>query len=629
MPRDTSRPKSQWSVPEDRLGKVEIGTEREEGYAGAHCLTVDEAERIVENLEEFELQDVGSQRWLEQHGQVEKLNQQAHASARDKSDEYVLEAFLTFDKLGTLIYDLILIEAWRERVYPLLVDHLVGGGENEATRSRAMRAYFVLYHEATVVNLLECLCYHAHAVGAVKDASLDLTDYCARRLAALHSRAKAFRELNPARNPKEKPADFANKLKERTAKEELDEQALQIEFTVSVSCVALVRMLVEHVGELTVAAVSRIVDKHDFLLSVIPLIEHPPWTRARQDQDGKRVWQKLDNGEWSDVAHDRLLDVTKLEAQAWFALYWLSMHQEIRKRYGFDAYRKQTLLRARRFVNDVLFDQIPVLADLQRFMDELAIVAAPEPTAVNDRMGLMQQVAAFQESICRKADYEALAKAQIEEIWSKVSMKDADLTKLVDIYVGDHLLEDDEPAKPLDLDALQKELAQQEKENVPLDEQGLARLSRDVLSVAIEDARGASPAKPAIDASKKGEPKVVKAADGNSLRREKWVLDRPKPVEVDDALAVVIEFGDGTVERLVGKSLGLPALLIPPPPKKQWRQIGAVSEGLTVQLLCVRDEVENAEKATYFLEALFVSTPISVVGGFQAPPRDSGAIGIL
>ena len=101
------------------------------------------------------------------------------------------------------------------------------------------------------------------------------------------------------------------------------------------------------------------------------------------------------------------------------------MHQEIRKRYGFDAYRKQTLLRARRFVNDVLLDQIPVLADLQRFMDELAIVSAPEPTAVNDRMGLMQQVAAFQESICRKADYDALAKRQIDEIWSSVSMKDA------------------------------------------------------------------------------------------------------------------------------------------------------------------------------------------------------------
>ena len=63
-----------------------------------------------------------------------------------------------------------------------------------------------------------------------------------------------------------------------------------------------------------------------------------------------------------------------------------------------------------------------------------------------------------------------MAKRQIDEIWSSVSMKDDDLTKLVDIYAGDHLL-DDEEAKPLDLDALQKEL---QKENVDsnLDEQG-------------------------------------------------------------------------------------------------------------------------------------------------------------
>ena len=138
--------------------------------------------------------------------------------------------------------------------------------------------------------------------------------------------------------------------------------------------------------------------------------------------------------------------------------------------------------------------------------------------------------------------------------WSSVSMKDDDLTKLVDIYAGDHLLDDEAASKPLDLDALQKEL---QKENIDanLDEQGLARLSRDVVGVSIEDARGASPHKPAIKASKRGEAKVVKAADGNSLRREKWVLERPKPVDVDDSLAVVVEFGDGTAERVVGKQL--------------------------------------------------------------------------
>lgn len=60
----------------------------------------------------------------------------------------MLEAFITFDKLGWLIRDLLLVDCWREHVFPLIVKDL---GERKST----MRAYFVLYHEATVVNLLE------------------------------------------------------------------------------------------------------------------------------------------------------------------------------------------------------------------------------------------------------------------------------------------------------------------------------------------------------------------------------------------------------------------------------------------------------------------------------------------
>ena len=91
-------------------------------------------------------------------------------------------------------------------------------------------------------------------------------------------------------------------------------------------------------------------------------------------------------------------------------------------------------MRARRFVNDVLLDQIPVLAEMQRFMDELSIVQAPEPTAMSDRQCLMQQVAAFQECITRGADYAAIAKRQIDEIWTAASMHDDDLKALVDVY---------------------------------------------------------------------------------------------------------------------------------------------------------------------------------------------------
>ena len=87
-------------------------------------------------------------RWLQQHELMEKLNLQAHQSARGHTDEFVLEAFITFEKLPMLIRDLILVDVWREQVFPLLVDQL-------AERRATMRGYFVLYHEATAINLLE------------------------------------------------------------------------------------------------------------------------------------------------------------------------------------------------------------------------------------------------------------------------------------------------------------------------------------------------------------------------------------------------------------------------------------------------------------------------------------------
>lgn len=43
-----------------------------------------------------------------------KLNLQAHQSAMARSDEYVLEALLTFDKLGVVVHELLAIEAWKE-----------------------------------------------------------------------------------------------------------------------------------------------------------------------------------------------------------------------------------------------------------------------------------------------------------------------------------------------------------------------------------------------------------------------------------------------------------------------------------------------------------------------------------
>ena len=119
-----------------------------------HVVDPLEAERLVESLKKYDVEEIGCSAWLQQHEIIERLNIQSHQSATSNSDDYVLEAILTHDKLDVLVNDLITLEAWKENIYPLLLDDIAG--------KNTMRCYFILYHEATLVNFFEILFYHKY-----------------------------------------------------------------------------------------------------------------------------------------------------------------------------------------------------------------------------------------------------------------------------------------------------------------------------------------------------------------------------------------------------------------------------------------------------------------------------------
>ena len=48
-----------------------------------------------------------------------------------------------------------------------------------------------------------------------------------------------------------------------------------------------------------------------------------------------------------------------------------------RAKYNLDDFRKQNLMRLRHFLNDILLDQLPVLTDMRRMLDELALNCQP------------------------------------------------------------------------------------------------------------------------------------------------------------------------------------------------------------------------------------------------------------
>ncbi|KAJ8614488.1 hypothetical protein CTAYLR_000743 [Chrysophaeum taylorii] len=599
-------------------GLKEIEEEEDEGEPEAHVLTAIEAEQYVEELRRFELRDVGSKKWMKQHIALERLNKQAHISARAKSDEFVLEAMLTFNKMSVLIYDLVLLEAWRERVFPLVEPEIAGGTsgsvDDQRRRCRTLRAYFVLYHEATVVNFLEVLCYHSHALVACGDAAIDLLDYCARRLAALQARAADFRECALAgRVPKGSSAkEVAAELQRLTPSQELATQRRDVEFSASVSCVALVRFICQYLGDLSVGAVTRLIETHDVLCSIVPLMENPPWTRARSDPvSGERSWEKLVDGEWKAVPADRLLEVTKIEAQVWLALYYLAMHPEIRKRYGFDAHRKQTLLRARRYLNDVVLDQLPLLDGLQRFMDELAIVDVPQPTSI-DRSGYlyMAEVAVQRDLVLQGAIFDDIARDQRNNVWMPRTPGDDldnDLSDLVSIYAGpmDDVVVDKEAideAAALDPKNILLPPERDDDDDVAAEPPPTPVVvvddpppkiddndQKEVVEDVIESVELASGDELVVLDGAKTEAKIVAGPDGRDFKREKWSGSSGLVLRATDVLTVSVTFSSGEERRIHhSKTLDdMPNALEPPPPRKLWRQVGDVADDLAAQILLV------------------------------------------
>lgn len=57
-----------------------------------------------------------------------------------------------------------------------------------------------------------------------------------------------------------------------------------------------------------------------------------------------------------------------------------------------DDYRKEAVLRVRRYLNDILLDQLPILRDLQRVLDELTMGVSSQPDESQTTRLIIEQV---------------------------------------------------------------------------------------------------------------------------------------------------------------------------------------------------------------------------------------------
>uniref|UniRef100_A0A803SQ26 Zinc finger MYND-type containing 10 n=1 Tax=Anolis carolinensis TaxID=28377 RepID=A0A803SQ26_ANOCA len=343
----------------------------------AALLLPGEAEALVESLRTFQLREIGSHGWLRQHEYVEKLNMQAILSASAGHEQFLTELLVNNAKIPTLIQELITVEIWKQKIFPILCRL-----EDFKPKS-TLPIYLVLRHEASLINLLETVFFHKEICESAEDTILDLIDYSHRKLTLLAAQSTS----------------------------ELKKQAEAMEFEISLKTLSVFRFITGLVDSLPVSAVTRMLNTHNFPCLLVQLVEHCPWS---YHEEGKL--KKFENGSWYEVPHKDHVKMTKLDGQVWIALYNLLLSSECQRKYNFNNFSKGQLLKLRAYLTDVLLDQFPNLLELQRFLSHLAVTDPAPPK----KDLILEQVPVIWDQVIREnsGKWQAIAKHQVNNMFS-------------------------------------------------------------------------------------------------------------------------------------------------------------------------------------------------------------------
>lgn len=364
-----------------------------------------EAEGCVDSLKQFALKDIGGPQWSAQHEILEKLNMQAVVNASAQEDEFIKDFLISCDKLSVLIYDLLLTEVWKEKIFSEIAD------TEDFEPKTTFPLYMVLYHEATVANLLETTLFYREVCEASEDSVLDLVDYCYRKLTQLVARSEESQE------DKDEAVDAAqavSAMANASNMEELEKQDRKLNFEICIKAVSMLRYIIDHLEGLPLSVLTRILNTLDIPMLLVQLVENPPWSHKK---DGKTY--KYIDGKWNQVDFADSLKITKIEGQVWLSLFQLLMSQACQQKYELDTFRKNTILKLRAFMTEPMLDQIPMLGELQRYLEHLSMMEPPPPK----REVILEQVPEVREKILQANDgkWRKIAKKQMKSFFDPSS----------------------------------------------------------------------------------------------------------------------------------------------------------------------------------------------------------------
>jgi len=97
----------------------------------------------------------------------------------------------------------------------------------------------------------------------------------------------------------------------------------------------------------------------------------------------------------------------KVEAQIWLTIYNMFLSQDTNRKYEVTTFRKANLLRLRKYLNEVTLDQLPILTNLLRSLEELSMTQE-NPVAQKNSF-IVQQIPEMRAKIMKDRNWKDIA----------------------------------------------------------------------------------------------------------------------------------------------------------------------------------------------------------------------------
>ena len=180
-------------------------------------------------------------------------------------------------------------------------------------------------------------------------------------------------------------------------------QMEEIEFSCAISCFSLIRFISDHMQDLAIPIIHQMMEINDIPCILVPLIEAKPWFRKNK----KGELEKFEDQKWVKVPPQDVNKMPNVEAQIWLTIYNMFLSQDTNRKYEVNSFRKQNLLRLRKYLNEVVLDQLPMLTNLLRALEEMSLIQ--ESSISQKNSFIVQQIPEYRTKIAKDRNWKEIA----------------------------------------------------------------------------------------------------------------------------------------------------------------------------------------------------------------------------